>query len=259
MARHYHRYPAMSLFAAAAAPLSTAAGFGSLLSGIGSVAGAFGLGSKSKSPSGKDYYKSQYFNMAAKHNFAKQFGYHPMYLMGAPAISPGPTTTQQGPDLRALGEGIKDLAGAPAQQAMQALGLRQAEAETRLSELQAEAAQIEVTNAKRSANAQQDKVVAATNTWVDGPFGNRKVTYPGLADESEKHYGDLVSWIEGGIMAFQDRYGPWVYERVAPHMDELRKAIDRHGPTAARRFLSDLVGPNVADVLLGKKLYGGNY
>lgn len=77
------------------------AAFGSFLSGAGSVVSAL-----KKSPSVGRQTMDQ---LRAKHNFAKKYGYHPLYVMGQPTHSAPVQSADTGGAIRAVGDTLSAI------------------------------------------------------------------------------------------------------------------------------------------------------
>lgn len=153
--------------------------FGSILSGIGAVAQGFGLGgSGGETASPTDYVNANYYGLKGKHSFAKKYGYNPNYLMGGSVAAPVVTDTGQGTAPGLIGAGLGEIASgamakkekqSPTAKAMQALGVRQAEAETKNSEIQAEMAALELARQQQALNAQPTKAAPTSKTYPYRP------------------------------------------------------------------------------------------
>jgi len=160
---------------------ATMAGLGQLAGGVGSVLGGLGFGSSSGD--GIDVSENYRLGLAMgdliPRNIRKQvkgtmvaakdYGVHPMYLLGGGVSGASPsfqvgTSKSGGTDAAQVGAGLQKMSTAfskesPVQQAMETLGLRQAEAETRNSEYQADLNFIALQKAKQAANATQESAV----------------------------------------------------------------------------------------------------
>lgn len=127
--------------------------FAELLGGLGAAAQGFGAlkgGSKTKYK-GEDVYDAAYRTIEGRHAAAKTMGYHPAYLMGSSVSSPVYSASHSGNKLAGVGKALGDLGDiaaahgeAPVRKEMQALGLREAEANTKLAETEANIRELEL-------------------------------------------------------------------------------------------------------------------
>lgn len=221
---------------------ATLKGVGSLLGGIGSIAGGFGLGGGG-GLSGSDMRKQirhQNAGEILRLRGLKKEGIHPLFALGSsynfsPAVMAGGKT-----DLGAIGAGAAQLAqgigtikNKEYNETMQGLGLRQAEAEVRQSEAQAQLLESELARATQGRNVTQDAEAFAYGSkpaealkgevFITGADGvRRKVTIPNLAEAGEPHYGEGMD-IEAGIQWLRDRGYPMGRDSIYSLLDEFRR------------------------------------
>ena len=136
--------------------------WGSILRGIGSIAGGFGLGGGGETTSPKDTAEHTWASLDAKHKFAKGRGYHPMYIMGTSANFAPATITGGGRNLGDIGRGLADVmegvkGKSPVGKAMADLGLRQSKAQAEHAEIDTELARLELDRQRQALNAQPTK------------------------------------------------------------------------------------------------------
>lgn len=163
----------MAIGMAAGTALSTLSGglaglgnVGGFLGGLGSLAGGLGLG-KSGNIRGGEMKKLSRLNI--QHELTRlqrlrdEGGIHPLFAMGSSA-GITPILSGQNQDYETAAAGVEKMARAvapgkqdPTQQAMVALGLRQAEAETARSEFSAELARLELAREKQRNVANQER------------------------------------------------------------------------------------------------------
>lgn len=139
--------------------------WGSILSGIGSIAGGFGLGGGSKPPSLGKQMRYHWLDLAEsparKVAGLKKAGIHPVYGFGSSSSwSPQIAVGGSRYDPAAIGGGMGQIAEAlnkkqkqsPVGRAASALGLRQMNADVRRSEIEAEMAYMELQRQKQALN-----------------------------------------------------------------------------------------------------------
>lgn len=145
------------------------AGIGATLSGLGSIAGAFG-GSKGTSMGKQVAYNwhNLWNEMSARVGGAKLAGIHPLYAIGQPSFSPSPVVAGQsrgqfGDALKAAGEVASGVGQRKRQAMMDAAALQESEAraykskaEGQLADWQAAALNQQI-QAQRNAKASQNQ------------------------------------------------------------------------------------------------------
>lgn len=148
---------------------------GAFASGLGKLAGGLGLGG-SKGPSlGKqmEYGWANAYHMPTYQVAGlKKAGIHPVYGLGGSANFSPTVATGAGPDPGQVGSGLAEMGQAvkpKVKTAMESLGLRQAEAETRKSEIGVQLAELELAREAQALNSQQDIAKTPVKTYPYRP------------------------------------------------------------------------------------------
>ena len=237
--------------------------FGSILSGIGSIASAFG-----SRGDGIDVSENYRLNQAlaplmsqqqrqairnkweANYAMARKLKVHPLYAMQhGSAAMPQPTTittgggsrgSQLGDALQGAGQiadGMRKQERDPTAQAMKALGLREAKASADQAEIQTELLRLQLERERQGTNAQPttggaqtfpaDKPHVQHIIGADGVA--RPISVPNLSEKGEPHYGEGMD-IEAMIQWWRDRGQPmlkdtWRGSQVHKDLAEFGRAI----------------------------------
>lgn len=196
------------------------AGWGALAGGIGQLAGGLGLGSKKQGISSQIRAGARGEAWRLRH-LKERSGIHPLFAMGSsPSVSPtisaggGKDLSQIGEGLQRAAEGVQTLRQKPnpMQAQLQALGLRQAEAETRKSEYAADMAHMDLQRRRQlnASNNERDlapgpgrpgasEVDQETTTWTGfGPVKKPRGIAP--VGEIEDQVGEFAGGATGAIL-----------------------------------------------------------